>query len=351
MTPIARIQKPRALRPGDTVAAVSLSWGGPGMFPHRYAIGKEQFVREFGVNVVESRHALSDPDWLARHPQARAADLMEAFADPSIHGIISTIGGDDSIRLLPYLDLAVIANNPKVFLGYSDTTVSHVACYRAGLVSFYGPSVMAGFGENGGMFRYMVDSLRRTCFSPTPVGDLTPNTDGWTVEHLDWSNPDNQNRRRTLSPSTGWRFLQGHGCIRGRLFGGCLEVLDWLRGTSVWPEPESLEGMLLFLETSEEVPSPQTVTRMLRSLAAVGVLERAQGLMFGRPGGQSTVPHEIYDDAIRRVVVSEERLHDFPIVAGMDFGHTDPMFVLPYGVMAEIDCDAQRVRIVENAVV
>jgi muramoyltetrapeptide carboxypeptidase LdcA involved in peptidoglycan recycling len=345
------MQKPRALRPGDTVVAVSLSWGGPGMFPHRYAIGKEQFMREFGVNVVESRHALSGPDWLARHPKARAADLMEAFADPSIHGIISTIGGDDSIRLLPHLDLDVIADNPKVFLGYSDTTVSHLACYRAGLVSFYGPSVMAGFAENGGMFRYMVDSLRRTCFSPTPVGDLTPNTDGWTAEHLDWSHPDNQTQRRTLSPSNGWRFLQGRGRIAGPLFGGCIEVLDWLRGTSVWPEPESLEGVLLFLETSEEAPSPQAVTRMLRSLAAVGVLERARGLLFGRPGGQLTIPHEIYDDAIRRVVVSEERLHDFPIVTGMDFGHTDPMFVLPYGVMAEIDCDEQRVRVLENAVV
>jgi muramoyltetrapeptide carboxypeptidase LdcA involved in peptidoglycan recycling len=73
--------------------------------------------------------------------------------------------------------------------------------------------------------------------------------------------------------------------------------------------------------------------------------------LFGRPGGQVTVPHELYDDAIRRVVVSEERLSDFPIVAGMDFGHTDPMFVLPYGVMAEIDCDAQRVSILESAVV
>ena len=344
------MHKPRALRPGDTVAAVSLSWGGPGAFPHRYAIGKEQFTREFGVNVVESRHALSDPDWLARHPEARAADLMEAFANPSIHGIISTIGGDDSIRLLPHLDLDVIAKNPKVFLGYSDTTVSHLACYRAGLVSFYGPSFMAGFGENGGMFPYTIESVRRTCFTPTAVGTLQPCMDGWTVEHRDWSDPDNQHRRRTLTPSTGWRFVQGRGAVRGRLFGGCIEVLDWLRGTSVWPHQESLEGAILFLETSEEAPSPQAVTRMLRSLVAAGLFERARGLLFGRPGGQTTVPHELYDDAIRRVVVSEERLNDFPIVAGMDFGHTDPMFVLPYGVMAEIDCGAREVRILESAV-
>jgi len=48
-----------------------------------------------------------------------------------------------------YLDLEVIRANPKVFLGYSDTTISHLVCYKAGLVSFYGPSIMAGFAENG----------------------------------------------------------------------------------------------------------------------------------------------------------------------------------------------------------
>ena len=80
-----------------------------------------------------------------------AADLMEAFADPSIAGIITSIGGDDSIRLIPHLDLAVIAANPKVFLGFSDTTTLHFACLAAGVTSFYGPAVMAGFGENAGM--------------------------------------------------------------------------------------------------------------------------------------------------------------------------------------------------------
>jgi muramoyltetrapeptide carboxypeptidase LdcA involved in peptidoglycan recycling len=77
--------------------------------------------------VVESRHALADIDWLAAHPAARAADLMEVLKDPAIHGIISTIGGDDSIRMLPYLDYSVIRQNPKVFLGYSDSTITHFA--------------------------------------------------------------------------------------------------------------------------------------------------------------------------------------------------------------------------------
>ena len=100
--------KPPKLQPGDKVAAISLSWGGPGTFPHRYQAGKHQLQATFGVQVVETRHALRDAEWLWRNPPARAADLMEAFADSSIKAIIATIGGDDEIRTLPFVDLDVI---------------------------------------------------------------------------------------------------------------------------------------------------------------------------------------------------------------------------------------------------
>ncbi|MEQ1759272.1 MAG: S66 peptidase family protein [Vicinamibacterales bacterium] len=331
---------------------MSLSWGGPGAIPHRYRIGKAQFVREFGVEVVETAHALRDPEWLARNPAARAADVMEAFADPSIDGIISTIGGSESMRLLPHLRQEVITENPKVFLGYSDTTVSHLVCFRAGLVSFYGPAFMAGFAENGGMFPYMVESVRRTCFSAAPIGVIAPCRDGWTVEHLEWTNPANQDRRRSLSPSTGWRFLQGTGIAQGPLIGGCLEVLDWLRGTPGWPDASAFDQAILFLETSESAAPPAAVAHTLRSYAAMGILKRLSGILFGRPGGSVPVDQfPKYDEAILQVVAEEEGLTDLPIVTRMDFGHTDPMFVLPYGVMAQIDSGRQEFAILESAVV
>ena len=105
--------KPRALRRGDRIAAISLSSGWPSVFPGAYRDGKQQLEEVFGVQVVESRHALAGPDWLAAHPEARAADLMEVLRDRSIHGIVSTIGGDDSIRILPFLDLSAIHSTER----------------------------------------------------------------------------------------------------------------------------------------------------------------------------------------------------------------------------------------------
>lgn len=343
--------KPKKLNSGDKVAAITLSWGGAGLLPYRYEAGKRQLQDMFGVPVVETPHALRDPKWISRNPQARADDLMQAFADPTIKAIISMIGGDDSIRILPLIDLNIIRSNPKIFMGYSDTTVTHFACWKAGLTSFYGPSFMAGFAENGGIFPYMADSVRRTLFSAAPVGQLLENTDGWTVEVLDWRDPSNQSRKRLLNPITGWKWLQGQGVHRGRLMGGCLEVMDWLRGTDYFPPSADWQDAIFFFETSEEAPSPEQVKRMLRSLAAMGVLKQLSGILVGRPGGN--IPPERfpeYDQAILEIVAGEEGLTDLPIIANMDIGHTDPMCVTPYGILTEINCDLRQITLLESAV-
>jgi len=342
---------PPRLSPGDTVAAITLSWGGPGSFPHRYQAGKRQLAETFGVNVVETRHALADANWIWRNPQARADDLHEALLDPSIKAIISTIGGDDSIRILPFLDLELIRTHPKIFMGYSDTTISHFAFFKAGVTSFYGPSLMAGFGENGGLFPYMVDAVQSALFSSAPLAEIKPNREGWTVERLDWATPALQQQKRQLQPCTGWHWLQGTGVHRGRLIGGCFEVLDWLRGTDYWPTLAQWQDAILFLETSEEAPSPDWVKYTLRTLLATGVLARCKGILYGRPGGE-IAPERFgeYDQMLRRVVAEEAGLPNLPIISNMDFGHTDPMMVLPYGVLAEIDCEARQLRILESAV-
>jgi muramoyltetrapeptide carboxypeptidase LdcA involved in peptidoglycan recycling len=339
---------PPRLRPGDRIAALTLSWGGPGEIPHRYEAGKRQLEDAFGITVVEMPNTLADPSFLAEHPQARADDLHGALIDPDIAGIVSTIGGDDSIRLLPLLDLELIATHPKVFLGFSDSTITHMAFLRAGVVSFYGPAIMTGFAENAGVHDYLRDGVRRMLFEPSAPTDWPVNRAGWTVEFADWSDPSNQGRRRSLRPSIGPRWLGG-GATEGTLVAGCLEVLDWLRGTEWWPD---LDGAVLALETSEEAPPPEAVERFLRSLAAMGDLRRLRGLLFGRPGGAALPPedHESYDEVLLRVVRNESSLGSMPIVTGLDFGHTDPIWTLPQGVRTRVDPSSERITFLEAGV-
>jgi muramoyltetrapeptide carboxypeptidase LdcA involved in peptidoglycan recycling len=337
--------KPRALRPGGRVAAISLSRGWPSIYPRAYNDGKRQLQEAFKIEVVESRHALKDATWLAAHPEARAADLMEVLRDPSIQGIVSTIGGDDSIRMLPFLDYSVIRDNPKVFLGYSDSTITHFAFLKAGVTSFYGPSIMGGFDENGGLLPYTSESLQQVLFAPQPSLLISPDTGGWTCESHEWTDENRNQKKRKLQPCSGWRWLQGSGQHRGHLIGGCLEAVDWLRGTPAWPEPSVWRNSILFLETSEDEPSPTLVTYMLRALAATGALHEARGILYGRPYGDES-KFQAYDDVLLQVL-GELGLRSLPLITRMDFGHTDPKFIVPLGVEAEIDCDRRELRFLE----
>jgi len=342
--------KPQALRPEDRVAIVSTSWGGPAVFPHRYEAGKRYLADAFGLVPVEMPHASRDAAWLDRNPKARADDIHEAFADSSIRAVIASIGGGDAIRLIPHIDLDVIARNPKVFLGYSDPTVLHFGCLKAGVISFYGPTIMSGFAENGGMHAYAESALRKAILETAPIGEIASNREGWTVEHLPWKDPDNQNRRRKLTPSTGPRTLQGTGTVQGHLIGGCAEVLEMLKGSAWWPPVDYWNGAILFYETSEEAPPASQVLRWLRNFAAQGILQRLSGIVLGRPGGQTDEAYrQEQEEAVLRAL-DEAGLQHLPVLAELDFGHTDPIATLPYGVMAEIDCSRSRLSILESGV-
>ena len=130
--------KPERLRKDDKIAIVSLSSGmlGEKEFIHKYELGKRRLEEKFGLKVVTMPNTLKGIEYLYEHPEKRAEDLMKAFKDKTIKAIICAIGGDDTIRLLPYIDYNVIKENPKIFMGFSDTTANHLMMYKAGLVSY-----------------------------------------------------------------------------------------------------------------------------------------------------------------------------------------------------------------------
>ena len=130
--------------------------------------------------------------------------------------------------------------------------------------------------------------------------------------------------------------------------GGCVEVVDWLRGSPVWPDLAVWRESVLFLELSEEAIAPSALVRILRSIAATGALQAVRGILFGRPYGEES-SFGAYEMALLEVC-RELGLESLPVVTQMDFGHTDPMFVIPYGIEAEIDCDRQQLRYTEASV-
>jgi muramoyltetrapeptide carboxypeptidase LdcA involved in peptidoglycan recycling len=233
-----------------------------------------------------------------------------------------------------------------VFMGYSDTTVAHFVCLKAGLRSYYGPAIMSGFAENGGMHDYLIQSVRRSVFSSDAIGTIESSKEGWTSERLEWDVPENQDVKRTMQSPMDWRFLQGQAAVTGRLLGGCTDVLPMINGTSIWPEADTWKDAVLFLENSEEAMSPGAFLGALRNLGAQGILSRLKGVLFARPCNVAVARFAEYEDMLLRACAECGR-QDLPIVTRMDFGHTDPMFVIPFGARATIDPAAKRFSIDE----
>ncbi|MBY6053461.1 S66 peptidase family protein [Cytobacillus firmus] len=341
------LTKPKKLQPGDCVATVSPSWGGAGepALRWRYEQGVKRLEDIFGLKVIPMPNSLKGGDYLYQNPQARAEDLMNAFKDERIKGIIANIGGEDSIRLLPYIDFDVIRENPKIFMGYSDVTISHLFCLKAGVSSYYGPAILTDFAENVEMDPYTIEMVNRTLFSNEVIGEIQPANE-WTSERLEWIE-ENKNLRRSMRENSGYEVLQGSGAAKGHLIGGCIEVLEFAKGTELWPEKKYWENSILFFETSEEKPDPNHIKYWLRNYAAQGILQKANGIIFGKP--QDEKYYDEYKEVIL-IVMKEFELEDLPILYNLNFGHTEPKIILPYGALAEINCDKRTFRILDSGV-
>ena len=342
--------KPRRLRAGDKIAVVSLSWGGLGDegLIHKFHIAKERLEKDFGLEVVAMPHALSGTAFVAAHPELRAKDLMDAFADSSIAAVFCAIGGDDTIRLLPYIDYDIIRNNPKIFMGYSDSTVNHLMMYKAGVGSFYGPSVMCEFGEYVKMFDYTAQAVRDVLFGDTTGYEIKPSP-FWSSDFVPWDEKNAHIGKQLIPDEKGYEVLQGTGKARGHLLGGCLDVFQMAVGTEIFPTLEQWKNAIMFIETSEVNPPPEYVRWTLRNLAAQGILRVLSGIIVGKPQGEKY--YDEYKQTILQVVAGEEKLTDLPIIYNVNFGHAFPIGIIPYGVMAELDCGRKTITLLESATV
>lgn len=339
--------KPPKLQAGDTVAAISLSSGAASQYPKVYETAKRTLKETFGLSVIETPNALREDDWLYRHPEARADDLHWALQKPEVKGIFSMIGGYESVRTMPFVRPELIRAHPKLLLGYSDTTVTHMAFLQAGVSTLYGPSVMSGFSDLSA-FPYTKTWAERLLSGWYGVYNAA---ERWTEDITDWNAPDfegEMTRSKHFHPG-GWRWLQGEGRAEGHLIGGCAEVLEMLKGTPWWPEPALWRGAVLFLETSEDSPPPQQVEYWLRNYASQGILGEAAALLIARPRGYTAAMKSQLWEAAQKVLAEVGR-EDMPVVADLDCGHTSPLMTLPLGCRIAVDAEKREIEGLEPAV-
>lgn len=305
----AKIIKPRALGPGDTVGVVAPA----AAIEREYLERGAAAIAAMGFRVKVSRHALDRAGILAGSDRARADEIAAFLRDPEVRAIFGARGGYGCGRLLPLLDFAAIARAPKIFLGFSDATFLLNAFVRcAGMVCFHGPMAAMDFAR--GLSRRSLDHL---------AGLLSGETRGFDLE-----------ARETIRP----------GSATGQLIGGCLSVVVAMLATPWQPD---FDGRILFLEDTGE--KAYRIDRMLTQLRQAGVFDRVAGIVFGaiRPvdgGGQERA-------LIAEFVADQTAGLRRPVLFGIEAGHGTENLTLPFGLPAHLDGAGRRLIFTEPAVV
>ena len=337
-----------------TVGIVSLSSGvlGEAFVKHELDLGLKR-LEAYGLNVKFTSNALRGMAYLKDHPEARAADFIEAFRDPEIDLIMTAIGGDDTYRLLPYLfdgeDFAdAVRENPKPFLGFSDTTTNHLMLHKLGLPSFYGQAFLTELCEPGPAMlpysRRYFEELVRT----GRIREITPSP-LWYEGRTDFG-PDSLGTKMPSHLNEGFVLLQGTPVFRGKILGGCIDTIyDYFDGGrypdspalcekyGLFPKAEDWRGRILLLESSEEKPTPERYREALLHLKNAGVLEAVSGILTGKP------MDNLYDREYRAILKEVVDDPEKPIVCNLSVGHGSPRCIVPFGVEARVDAEAQRI--------
>ncbi|MEV5476989.1 S66 peptidase family protein [Streptomyces sp. NPDC052207] len=342
-----RTVHPPKLVPGDRVAVVSPSAGLPALFPRPYELGLQRLRTVFGLEPVEYPATRK----MGATPGERAYDLHAAFADPAVKAVFASIGGDDQITVLPLLDRELIRAHPKPFFGYSDNTNLHAFLWNTGVVSYHGGSVMVELGRPGAMAPLTAESLRAAVFTCGPY-EVRP-AGFWTDKARDWADPATFEAEPETRRGSGWTWVNADRVVEGRSWGGCLEIVGRLlmADREVAHDPAVHDGGVLFLETSEDMPSSDEVFHTLRNMGERGLLQRFSALLMGRPKAWSferpNSPEEgaRYAAEQRAAVLRALKMYapDTMAVFDVDLGHTDPQVILPYGGMIRVDGRARRI--------
>lgn len=328
---------------------VSPSWAAPERYPalHEQALRRLRDV--VGVEPVEyasTRRSAS--------PVERAQDLMSAFADPSVGAILATIGGDDQITVLRHLDRDVVRQHPTRFLGYSDNTNLLNWLWFHGIAGFHGGSTQAHIGPGPSVDAEHLASLSAALFGGELV--ITP-AERFTEDEVPWSSPGVLTSPPSMRAADPWSWHRADRSVTGPTWGGNLEILGWALAVGRWVLPnDAYEGAVLLLETSEERPSAVEVFRTLRNMGERGLLEQFAAVVVARArasdmSNSQTGLRGPSDEERRRYRAEQEEavlraldtyLPNAPVCVGVDFGHTSPQWVLPYGGLMTVDGPARR---------
>ena len=339
---------PEYIKPGDTIAVTAPSRP---MSKEddikRFEHGKEQLEAR-GYKVYFTDNVFVQPDFFGRSSggRAKAQQFNECIGNPSVSAVFSACGGDFLAEMLPYVDLEAVRKNPKWFQGYSDnTSLCYYLATKGDVAAAYGAN-FSDFGMDPweesvsrglGILEGTVKEQRSFDFYQDGLWGRDEVFAGYSKDKpVCWKN--------VLGEENG--KVQ----MKGRLLGGCLDVLINLSGTRYdgtldFIEKYKDDGVIWFLESFDL--HFEQMMESLWKMKEMGWFNHTRGIIFGR---QLFYPEAAYDGSPLPTYedVIKERLEELniPVIMNADIGHKGPQFVMIEGALAEVESCGGKGRVV-----
>lgn len=318
---------PEKLKAGDEVRVIAPSQSMAIISKEAREIADQRFS-DLGLKLSFGKHIDEKDDFVSSSIQSRMEDIHEAFADKNVKAIITVIGGFNSNQLLKYLDWNLIKNNPKILCGYSDITILNNAMLaKTGLVSYSGPHY-SSFGQEL-YFDYTLEYFKKCLISDEPF-EIKP-SESWSDDA--WYR--NQ-KERNLIINNGFLIIN-EGRASGTIIGANLETFNLLKGTEYFPD---IKDSILFIEDDEE-SLPHHFDREFQSVIHLPDFKYVKGIVIGRFQNASKIPNDI----LIKIIKTKKELDNLPIIANVDFGHTDPKITFPVGGEASMEIENGKIKL------
>ena len=273
------------------------------------------YLKKLGFHTKIGAHLYDKYGFLAGNDKSRAADFMEMFLDPNVKMVMCMRGGYGSMRIIDYIDMEIIKNNPKIFTGFSDITILlNYINKLTGLITFHGPMINSNINDE-----YTLKSFLST---------LTEARTTYLLENPDYL---------ALECSV-------NGVVEGEIVGGNLAMICSSLGT---PYEIETTDKILFIEEIGE--APYRIDRMFTQLIHSGKLNKCKGFILGqfKDCGLSN-----YDRSFTLPQVIEDRIFSLnkPTISHFMSGHGNPKITIPIGAKVQLNCNTSEIRVLEPVV-
>lgn len=337
---------PHNLSKGDKVGVTATSAGCETAADLSALESGIRHFHELGYPVIETNNVRSNYKGRSADGLQRAKELCRLFEEEDILVIIAAHGGDFLVEMLPFIDYDMIRNHPKWVQGYSDTTgLLFTITTNLDIATIYANN-FSSFGMEH-WHKSLKDNLSILEGYDTIQESYAWYQDGYVekVTGLEEFKQEKKVEWKNLYTVRDMKDNDNGITMKGRVLGGCLDVLLNLIGTRYDKTKEFIEKykqdkILWFLESFDL--GSEALIKGLWQLKEAGWFSHASGFIFGRPAMYHTSTDTTYEEAVLSIL-GELQL---PIILDADIGHKPPQLAMVNGAVAEVRSKGGRGSII-----